>query len=165
LTTTYAVSEMSGMTNTDDVPRVYLDANVFIYAIEGNADIADPLRQLFDLFRANRGIGVTSELTLAEVLPRASNAQRRNYLNMIVWSRIFDLRPVSRDILIETAKYREKARKAGMPKLPDAIHVVTAIRAGCRTVLSADLRLKLPDGYFVLPPEADNLFRLIKELS
>ena len=53
----------------------------------------------------------------------------------------------------------------GMPKLPDAIHVVTAIRAGCRTVLSADLRLKLPNGYSVLPPVAANLFRLIKELS
>jgi predicted nucleic acid-binding protein len=150
------------MTNADEVPRLYLDANVFIYAIEGSADIADPLRQLFDLLRANRGIGVTSELTLAEVLPRASTVQRRSYLNMIVWSRIFDLHPVSRDILIETAEYR---KKAGMPKLPDAVHVVTAIRAGCRTVLSADLRLKLPNGYSVLPPVAANLFRLIKELS
>jgi len=150
------------MTDTGEVPRLYLDANVFIYAIEGDADIADPLRQLFNLLRSNRGIGVTSELTLAEVLPRASNAQRRSYLDMIVWSRIFELHPVSRDILIETARYREKA---GMPKLPDAIHAVTAIRAGCRTVLSADSRLKLPDGYSVLPPLADNLSRLIQELS
>jgi predicted nucleic acid-binding protein len=150
------------MTDAGEVPRLYLDANVFIYAIEGNADIADPLRQLFDLFRARRGIAVTSELTLAEVLPKASHAPRRNYLNMIVWSRIFDLHAVSRDILIETAKYREAA---GMPKLPDSIHVVTAIRAGCRTILSADLRLKLPDGYSVLAPLADNLSRLIRELS
>jgi predicted nucleic acid-binding protein len=153
---------MNGMTETDEVPRLYLDANIFIYAIEGNADIAEPLRQLFDLFRANRGIGVTSELTLAEVLPRASNVQRRSYLDMIVWGRIFDLRPGSREILIETAQYRQTA---GMPKLPDAIHAVTAIRAGCRTVISADLRLKLPDGYSVLPPVADNLSRLIRELS
>ena len=149
------------MTNADEVPRFYLDVNVFIYAVEGNADIADPLRQLFDLFRAGRGIGVTSELTLAEVLPRASSVQRRSYLNMIVWSRIFDLHPVSRDILVETAKYREQA---GMPKLPDAIHVVTAIRAGCRTLLSADFRLKLPDGYSLISPDADNLSRLLQEL-
>jgi predicted nucleic acid-binding protein len=150
------------MTETDEVPRLYLDANIFIYAIEGNADIAEPLRQLFDLFRANRGIGVTSELTLAEVLPRASNVQRRSYLDMIVWGRIFDLRPGSREILIETAQYRQTA---GKPKLPDAIRAVTAIRAGCRTVISADLRLKLPDGYSALPPVADNLSRLIRELS
>ena len=160
--TNYVVIEMNGMTDTDNVPRLYLDANVFIYAIEGNADIADPLLRLFDLFRDNRGIGVTSELTLAEVLPRASNARRLSYFNMIVWSRLFDLVPVSRDILIETAKYREAA---GMPKLPDAIHVVTAVPSGCRTVLSADLRLKLPDGYSVLSPVADNLSRLIRELS
>src|SRR5882672_5485733 len=119
-------------------------------------------RILFDLFRARRGIGVTSELTLAEVLPKASDVQRRSYLNMIVWSQIFDLHPVSRDILIETAEYREYA---GMPKLPDAIHAVTAIRAGCRRVLSADLRLKLPEGYSVLSPAAENLTSLIRELS
>lgn len=150
------------MTDIDAPRRLYLDANVFIYAIEGNADVADPLRQLFDLFRTGRGIGVTSELALAEVLPKTSSVRRRNYLNMIVWSRIFDLRPVSRDILIETAEYREHA---GMPKLPDAIHVVTAIRAECRTVLSADLRLKLPVGYSVISPGVENLTRLIEEMK
>jgi len=142
--------------------RLYLDANVFIYAVEGNASIADPLRDLFDLFRVRSGMAVTSELTLAEVLPGSSANRRRNYLDLLIWSRIFDLRPVSRDILIETAKYREAA---GMPKLPDAIHVVTAISAGCKIVLSADLRLKLPDGYSAVLPEPNNLSRLIKELS
>jgi predicted nucleic acid-binding protein len=150
------------MTETAEISCLYLDANVFIYAIEGNAEIADLLRELFDLLRANRGIGVKSELTLAEVLAKAPDMRRRNYLNLIVWSRIFDLHPVSRDILIETAEYREKA---GMPKLPDAIHVVTAIRAGCRRILSADSRLKLPVGYSVLPPTVDNLSCLIQELA
>ena len=142
--------------------RVYLDANVFIYAIEGSPDVAEPLRLLFDLFRENRGAGVTSELTLAEVLPRATTLQRRMYLDLIVWSRIFDLQPVSREILVETADYR---RIAQMPRLPDAIHVVTAIRAGCRTVLSADSRLKLPEGFLALLPNSANISRLVQELS
>jgi len=162
LTTTSVVSEMSGMIDRNEEPRLYIDAKVFIRAIEGSADIADPLRELFDALRANPGTGVTSELTLAEVLAKASDPQRRNYLNLIVWSRIFDLRPVSRDILMETADYREKA---GWPKLPDAIYVVTAIRAGCRRILSADLRLKLPDGYSLLSPTTENLSRLIQEFS
>jgi predicted nucleic acid-binding protein len=140
-------------------PRFYLDSNVFIYAVEGSADIADPLRQLFERFQDNPGMGVTSELTLAEVLPRSSAIQRRN---LIVWSRIFDLRPVSQYILIETADYRAKA---GMPKLPDAIHVVTAIRSECRTVLPADGGLKMPVGYSVVSPDRDNLSRLVQELS
>ena len=87
---------------------------------------------------------------------------RRNYLSLIVWSRIFDLQPVSQDILIETAEYR---KHAGMPKLPDAIHVVTALRAGCEIVVSADSRLRLPEGFTVLVPIRENLSRLIGELS
>jgi predicted nucleic acid-binding protein len=145
-----------------DSRRLYLDANVFIYAIEGVGEIASSLRELFDLFRAKRGTGVTSELTLAEVLPRADGIQRRSYIDLIVSSRIFDLQPVSRDILIETADYRESS---GMPKLPDAIHIVTAVRAGCKTILSADSRLRLPEGYTVLSPDRESLTRLVRELS
>jgi predicted nucleic acid-binding protein len=142
--------------------RLYLDANVFIYAIEGIAEVSRLLHELFSLLRARAGTGVTSELPLAEVLPKADGLQRRNYLDLIVWSRIFDLHPVSRDILIETAEYRKIAR---MPKLPDAIHVVNAIRAGCRTILSADSRLKLPEGCTALLPNRETLSRLIRELS
>jgi predicted nucleic acid-binding protein len=142
--------------------RIYLDANLFIYAIEGQPEVAALARELFELLRARRGIGVTSELSLAEVLPRATGTRRRNYLNLIVWSRIFDLQPVSREILIETADYR---RAAGMPKLPDAIHMVTAIRSGCRKIMSADARLKLPQGFSLIKPGRESLSDLITELS
>ncbi|HXI05635.1 MAG: type II toxin-antitoxin system VapC family toxin [Bradyrhizobium sp.] len=142
--------------------RVYLDANVFIYAVEGSPEVAEPLRRLFELFRNKRGVGVTSELTLAEILPRATTAQRRIYLDLIIWSRTFELQPVSREVLIETADYR---RVAQMPKLPDAIHVVTAIRAGCRTVLSADSRLKLPEGFRARLPDPLSVSRVVQELS
>jgi predicted nucleic acid-binding protein len=142
--------------------RIYLDANVFIYAIEGKPEVADLLRTLFELFRRARGVGVTSELTLAEVLAGSLDVRRRSYLSLVPWSRIFDLQPISRDVLIETAEYR---RSAGMPKLPDAIHAVTAIKSGCRTVLSADKRMKLPDGFTRIPPDNAGLARLTKELS
>jgi predicted nucleic acid-binding protein len=88
--------------------------------------------------------------------------RRRNYLNLIVWSRIFDLQPVSREVLVETADYR---KTAGMPKLPDAIHMVTAIRNGCRKILSADLRLRLPDGFSLIKPDREGVSDLISELS
>ncbi len=156
--TTCVMDEMSGMTE----PRIYLDANVFIYAIEGPPDVAAHMRQLFELFRDRRVRGVTSELSLAEVLPRAMGDRRRNYLNLIVWSRIFDLQPVSREVLVETADYR---KTAGMPKLPDAIHMVTAIRNGCRKILSADLRLRLPDGFSLIKPDREGVSDLISELS
>jgi predicted nucleic acid-binding protein len=158
LTPICAVSETSGMTES----RVYLDANVFIYAIEGSPEAAEPLRRLFELFRKKPGVGVTSELTLAEVLPKATTVQRRMYLDLIMWSHTFDLQPVSREVLMETAEYR---RNAYMSKLPDAIHVVTAIRAGCRTVLSADSRLKLPEGFRAMLPVPMSVSRIVDELS
>jgi predicted nucleic acid-binding protein len=47
---------------------VYLDANVFIYFLEGFAPASDFLGRLFAEIDAGRIRGVTSELTLAELL-------------------------------------------------------------------------------------------------
>jgi predicted nucleic acid-binding protein len=155
------------MTNFGKTSRLYFDANPLIYAIEGDDSIAGPIGKLLDLLRGHPGVAVTSELTLAEVLPKAVVQRRRSYLNLLIWSGIFDLRPVTRDILIETAEYRRKARArdVALPKLPDPIHIVTAIQCQCHTILSSDLRMTLPDGFSVVPPDRDNLARLIKDLS
>jgi predicted nucleic acid-binding protein len=160
------------MTERSTSSKLYFDANVFIYAVEGSDDIAGHLRTLFDLLRSNRGLAVTSELTLAEVLPKADPIRRRNYLELILHSGLFDLYPVTRDILIETADYRRIAGvskpnaskpEVSMPKLPDAIHVVTAIRAGCGRMLSFDRALKLPESMHHMT--RDGLSQLINELS
>ena len=151
-----------GMTDPGEAPKFYLDSNVFIYALNGPSDVAAQLQKLFGIFQTKPSMAVTSELTLAEILPRATSFQTRYYLNLIVWNHIFDLRPVSRDILTDTVDYR---KAAGMPKLPDAIHVVTAIQAGCARILSNDRRLKLPDGYSVVHPDCESLSSLIRALS
>ena len=142
--------------------RLYLDANIFIHALEGEPAVFQPLQELFGFLKAKKRTAVTSELTLAEVLPRASVVERRSYLNLIFGSGIFDLQPVSRDILIETADYR---KVAGMPKLPDAIHAVTAIRADCRIIISRDHRLRLSEGYTVVSPDPAALSSLIRDLA
>jgi predicted nucleic acid-binding protein len=155
------------MIEAGQVPKLYLDSNVFIYALDGPPDVATKLEELFALFQVRAGVAVTSELSLAEVLPKAAGWQRRYYLDLIIWRQIFELRPVSRDVLIDTAKYRRAAslEGAGMPKLPDAVHVVTAIQSGCSVILSADLRLKVPLGCSVIKPKSEELSRLIQELS
>lgn len=48
--------------------RAYLDSNVFIYLLEGYADYAPVLTELFQQFDEGRLQAVTSELTLAETL-------------------------------------------------------------------------------------------------
>jgi predicted nucleic acid-binding protein len=156
------------MTEDKSYPSVYVDANPFIYLIEGSDDIASAMRQLFDVLRSTPPLAATSELTLAEVLAKArSPIHRRSYLDLIVWSRVILLVPISRDLLIETADYRRIAASdsLSMPKLPDAIHAVAAIRSGCRFILSNDHRFKPPVGMRRFAPTPHGAAALMKELE
>jgi predicted nucleic acid-binding protein len=158
------------MTEGSASSKLYFDTNIFIYAVEGSDHIAGRLRALFEKLSRSVNLAVTSELTLAEVLPKADPIRRRHYLELILHSGLFDLRSVTRGILMETADYRRIAGlsksdmpSVSMPKLPDAIHVVTAIRAGCTRMLSFDRALKLPEG--MRRVTLDGLPHLIEELS
>jgi predicted nucleic acid-binding protein len=160
------------MTNgASQSPSVYLDSNSFIYFIEGEHVVANRLRPLFELLRSQPGIGATSELTLAEVLPKARPDTRRTYLNLIVWSRFLHLEPVTREILIDTADYRRTTARTHhdgrtiMPKLPDAIHIVRAMQIRRRAVLSADGSLKVPMGMAIFQPSEAGISQLIRQLA
>jgi predicted nucleic acid-binding protein len=163
---------VSGMSGMIEPPTgvVYLDTNVFIKAVEGTDEAAAPAKRLIKALRHHRfGIAATSEITFAEVLasPKRPDAlplqiKRRAYLDLLVWSAFIKLIPVSRDVLIETADLSSIARL----KLPDAIHLVSAIRSGCRFFVSTDRDFdKLPQGMERVIPDEDGLSRLIKELS
>lgn len=159
-----------------DSGRIYLDSNVFIYALEGDETTAEVAMSLLNAVRAKPKFAVTSELTLAEILVIPEKARqlglRRRYLDLLVWSGVFDLRPVSREVLIESARYR-LAVHPGKPAprddrrnfLPDAIHVVTAIESGCGFFVARDKRLKLPRGLTQILPDTSGISRLLKLLS
>lgn len=159
------------MTDKATAPVVYIDANPFIYFIDGEEVVANRVRPLFSLLAERPGIAATSELTLAEVLAKATPDARRSYFNLIVWSKIFQLHPITRDILIDTADYRRAARKTrpdgtkATLKIPDAIHIVTAARCQCRMFLSADEGLMTPAGMTTLKPNEDGLAELTRVLS
>jgi predicted nucleic acid-binding protein len=162
---------MNGMTDQPSDRRVYFDSNAFIYAIEGVDEIAAQLHSLFTALRHRAQPACTSEFTLAEVLPKANVIQRRSYFTLILHGGLFNLLPVTRDILIETADYRRSLARpsfdvrGSMPKLPDAVHVVTAIHAGCNTFVSFDRGLKLPVGMDRVGHDEDRLLKLVQELS
>lgn len=159
------------MTDAVPAPIVYIDANPFIYFIDGSEDVASRVRPFFELLASRPGIATTSELTLAEVLAKAQPNARRSYLNLIIWSKLIHLLPVTRDVLIDTADYRQVSREArpdgtyATIKLPDAIHVVTAIQSRCRMFLSADEGLAVPVGMTVVAPNDVGLVRLMQELA
>lgn len=150
-------------------PTVYLDANVFINAVEGNAEASAAPKRLLSAFRTHPGLAATSEITFAEVLAPAQRAdalplhvKRRAYLDLLLWSGFIKLIPVSRDILIETADLRTVARL----KLPDAIHIASAIRGGCRYAVSSDDDFrKVPVTMTLVRPNEQAVDALLKDIA
>ena len=151
----------------DVAPAAYLDANVFIDALEGSDEVSQPIKELFVAGRSRPGILVTSELTLAEVLGPSRGQTRpapltRLYLDLMVWSRFIDLRPVSRTVLYETVELRKYATL----KLPDAIHLATAILTDCSFFISRDQHFnRLPDWMEKIEPSPHSLTRVIGVLN
>jgi predicted nucleic acid-binding protein len=149
--------------------RIYLDANIFIYFVEGEAVVATAMRDLFACLVKNSTLAVTSELTLAEVLapPRRHAAlslpsKRRLYLDLIVEGGFVRLEPVSRNVLTETASLRLWSAC----KLADAIHLVTAIRTECEFFMSGDSDTRrVPKGMTWLPPTADGVRAFLDTLT
>lgn len=162
------VSETNGMAESSFSP-IYLDTNFFIKAVEGLDEAAAPAKSLIAKMRQRPGIAATSEITFAEVLAPSRQVdglppqmKRRAYLDLLLWSGFVALIPVSRNILIETAKLRTTGRF----KLPDAIHLVSAIQVRCRFFVSADKDFdKMPEGIERLDCNHDSLPRLLEALS
>jgi predicted nucleic acid-binding protein len=156
------------MTEESGKALVYFDTNPFMYAFEGDAAVAEPVQSLLRALQTRPHCGVTSELTLAELLAPVwregtmpLETRRKIYLDLLVGNRFFSLRPITRDILVETASLRSVFRL----KLPDAIHLVTASQAGCQFFLSNDGDIKgTPDGLTRIVPDADGIQRVLEAI-
>jgi len=125
---------------------VYFDTNVFVYALEGFERFQPLLRELFGKIQDAQLRAVTSELTLAEVLVKPLVDGRTDvctaYLAAVQDSEGLEVVPVTRDVLVEAAGIRARL---GV-RLPDAIHVATAVLSGCRSFLTNDRSItEIPD--------------------
>ena len=122
--------------------RIYLDTNTWIYALEGYSEFRSELTLLFEQMQAGTLTGITSELTLAELLVKPCQdrdlAQQVRYKKAIANRKNFFVMPVLRDLLIDAADVRAKTQL----KLPDAIHAATALRTKCTTLLTNDRQIK-----------------------
>lgn len=131
-----------GLLESLEGDRIYLDPNVWIYALEGYSEFRSELTLLFEQMQAGTLTGITSELTLAELLVKPCRdqdlAQQARYKKAIANRQNFFIMPVLRDLLIDAAEVRAKIQL----KLPDAIHVATALRTNCTTFLTNDRQIK-----------------------
>lgn len=121
--------------------RVYLDTNTFIYALEGYSEFREALIELFDLIEEGQVFATTSELTLAEVLVKPMKdgnvLLQRRYQQILSESNVLQVLPISRNVLIDAARIRSTH---GF-KLPDAIHIATAVYCQCTFFLTNDIEL------------------------
>lgn len=118
---------------------------MFVYAVEGFAEHQVFVDELFRSIDDGHVFAVTSELTLAEVLIKPLETGRDDVVaidgELLQSSAHLSVVPIDRAILASAARHRASL---GI-KLPDAIHVATAIAIGCDVLLSNDQKLRVPD--------------------
>lgn len=125
--------------------RIYLDTNIFIAAFERRDAVSDRLAGVFStgLGRAER-LFVTSELTISELLVvplrDGNRALTSYYSDVLSENEWLHVHPVAKPILVWAAGLR--ADRKGL-RLPDAIHLATALASGCTHFLTEDNGLAL----------------------
>lgn len=154
------------------ISRIYLDTNIFISAFERKDTLG---LQVGQLFTARRGLPVqpfvTSELTISELLVMPYRQGDTDligaYEKMMVSNDWLQVIAVAKPILKRAAWLRSLTY--GL-KLPDAIHLATAVDTGCTHFLTDDLgisKAKLsPDSALkIVRPDEATLASLLESLA
>ena len=127
-----------GLLDEIEGPRIYLDTNIFIYAVEGFDRFEEEISTLFSAVDRGKIEAITSELTLAEALvkpfEKGSERYQQIYREALQDRASFHLLSITRSLLVESARLRALT---GL-RLPDAIHLATAREAGCSTLVTND---------------------------
>jgi predicted nucleic acid-binding protein len=127
-----------------------VDTAIFIYLIEEEPRFLPLILPLFAEVDEGKRELVTSALTLLEVLVvpyRAGNTQlAEHYQRLLTRSRGVRMMELSRDQLRAAAQLRA----ATGARTPDALQVVSALTAGCKTLLTNDRRLPRVPGLRVI---------------
>jgi predicted nucleic acid-binding protein len=158
---------MNGKIDTSVGTRFYLDTNVFIEAFERRGPLNEKLVEFLAVVETqNIPRLVTSELTLAELLVKPIEQQLHDligvYDNWTITSPFLEVVPVSRDVLADAALFRARDKSL---KLPDAIHLTTAIKKQCRYFVTKDQRLKGRNGAEIILLTQENVELLLESLG
>lgn len=120
---------------------LYLDSNIFIYALEKSRQWDEAAEELLGAVEDGHVRAVASELVLAEVL--AKPFADRNAAHIAQYQRLLSsgggltMAGISRDVLVLAAQLRGENNL----KLFDSIHVATARSNGCDYFMTQDERL------------------------
>lgn len=159
--------------------RLYLDTNILILFKEVQVPERDMLVNFFKACQRSGNTPVTSALTYSELLvkPLASGNREliETYEGWMGGGFWLETVPISQNVLLIASLVRAHSRKI---KLPDAIHLASALTSACNIFLSADAGLtdiedlvhplhgKLPiTPLKVLRPDVETLTSLTASLS
>jgi predicted nucleic acid-binding protein len=124
------------------IRRLYIETAPLIYYVEENPTYAARMDVVIDLVENGSVEAVSSVIILAEVLPQpiklANSRLEQEYRNILLHSGGFDLLPVTAQIAESAAALRARYNL----RTPDALHVATAIAAGCDALLTNDAGVK-----------------------
>lgn len=141
---------MSGAIEKFDNKAVYLDTAPLIYYLEENATHSSYLNQLFKKNEAGEFIFYSSVVTLTEVLTlpfRQGNVElAEQYQYFLSETQTLKLIPVN----IPIAKLAAKLRAEYGIRMPDAIHLATAMEIKADWFLTNDIALKKIKGLNVI---------------
>lgn len=137
--------------------RVYLDANFLIRLVEAEDRARTLHLDLWDAIDAERVVAVTSAITWSEVLVQPLRLQDEALVQVYgdiltgqeVPLTLIDITPA---ILREAAALRAAN---GALKLIDAIHIASAVDAGCGHLVSSDRRLGVLRHLPLLDPDSN----------
>ena len=126
-----------GRRDRDRLTRVYIDTNVFIYAVGGDSPYREPSRAILRRMAERRLAGETSAYALQEMA-----RQRRRRGDAEMTRRIREaaalcstIHPLDWDVVATAMEVADRHPRLGVA---DAVHLATATQNGIATFVSAD---------------------------
>ena len=125
-----------------DVQRLYIETAPLIYYVEEKPTYVTKMDAIIDAVDQTSIAAISSVILLTEVLSQpiklGNTALERQYRNILLHSGGFSLLPVTKQI----AEFAADLRARYNLRTPDALHVATAIIAGCDAFLTNDTALQ-----------------------
>lgn len=125
-----------------EVDQLYIETAPLIYYVEENPTYVAKMDAVIAVIEAKPIEVVSSVILLAELLPLPMRAGHvaivRTYRNILFYNDQFRLLPVSLEIAEVAADIRARYNL----RTPDALHVATAIVAGCDAFLTNDAAIQ-----------------------
>ncbi len=125
-----------------DITKLGLDTVPIIYFVEAHPQYDALVTQIFQRIDDGELVGVTSVITLTEVLTQplqhgASNLQTQ-YRNLLTNSDNFELVPIN----ISVAEHAANLRAQYNLSTPDALQIAAALSMGCQAFVTNDHKLR-----------------------